>query len=166
MTRLDPVIIRFEGIRRNLLAKYPEIDEQTLADTLEGATDLNEAIEAIVRSALEDEVLVVALKHRIQEMRDRFSRIEYTASIKRRAALEAMERVELKKVVAPDFTVSVRPVGPSVIVIEEQEIPASFKVPQPPKLDKRKILEALKTGTTVPGALLSNNANTLSIRTK
>lgn len=166
MTTLRLEISRFEHLRRHLTETNPDIDDNSLFDTLEGATNLNEAVGAIVRSALEDESLAEALKARIDDMRERSSRIQQTASNKRLAALEAMEQVDLKKIVEPDFTISVRPGSPGVVVTCEAEVPDSYKLPQPPKLDRRKILDALKHGAYVPGAVLSNTKNTLSIRTK
>ena len=159
-------VSRFEHLRRHLIETYPEIDYETLFDTLEGATSLNEAVGAIVRSAVDDESLAEALKARVEGMRERLSRIQHTASQKRRAALEAMEQVDLRKIVEPDFTISVRPCSPTVVVTCEAEVPDNYKVPQPPKIDRRKILDALKCGTDVPGAVLSNSQNTLSVRTK
>ncbi len=157
---------RFEHLRRHLIETYPDIDDETLFDTLEGATNLNEAVGAIVRSAVDDESLADALKARVDGMRERLSRIRHTASQKRLAALEAMEQVDLKKIVEPDFTISVRPSSPGVVVTCEDEIPYAYKVPQQPKVDRRKILDALKGGADVPGAVLSNTQNTLSVRTK
>jgi len=166
MSDLSFEVSRFEHLRRHLMETYPDIDDETLFDTLEGATSLNEAVGAIVRSALGDEALVQALKARIESMRERLSRIQHSASNKRRAALEAMERIDLKKIVEPDFTISVRPGSPGVVVTCEAEIPDAYKVPQQPKVDRRRILDALKGGADVPGAILSNIQNTLSVRTK
>ncbi len=132
----------------------------------EGAINLDEAVGVIVRSALEDEALVQALKTRIEGMGERLSRIQHTASNKRLAALETMEQVDLKKIVEPDFTISVRPGSPGVVVTCDSTIPDAYKVPQPPKIDRRKILDALKAGADIPGAVLSNIKNTLSVRTK
>ena len=157
---------RFEHLRRHLIEVYPDIDDETLFDTLEGASNLNEAVGAIVRSAVDDESLAEALKARVDGMRERLSRIQHTASNKRLAALEAMEQVDLKKIVEPDFTISVRLGSPGVVVTCEDEIPGAYKVPQLPKIDRRKILDALKGGADVPGAVLSNSKNTLSVRTK
>jgi hypothetical protein len=50
------------------------------------------------------------------------------------------------------------------MVLDENEIPEQFLVPQPPKVDKRKLLDFLKNGNTVTGAELSNGGNTLSVR--
>src|SRR6186997_1361982 len=110
---------RFSELRRRLLEADPDIDEKTLFDTLEGATDLHEAIAAVIRSALEDEALAKALRARIEDMRQRLSRIELTAEAKREAALNAMERADMVKLTAPDFTASIRINPPSLLIISE-----------------------------------------------
>jgi hypothetical protein len=163
---LNSEISRFEHLRRQLLEDYPEIDEETLADTLEGATDLNEAISAIVRSALDDEAMAEALKTRMDDMKVRLERIRTTASNKRLAATDVMEQVGLKKVTEADFTVSLRPAPLGVIITNEEAIPDAFKVPQPARIDKRRILDHLKHGESVTGATLTNQRNSLSVRTK
>jgi hypothetical protein len=157
---------KYLQLRQSLLAQYPSADEETVLDTLEGITDLHEMIAALIRSALVDEALLSGLRSRLDDMRERLSRLEVRASKKRELALEAMTEVGLTKLEQPDFTASARSGSPALIVIAEERIPATYWVPQPPKLDRQAILGELKRGIEIPGAQMSNPKPILSVRTK
>jgi len=62
-------------VRGRLLAEIPDLDEETLADTLEGITNLHDILAELVRSALEDEALSAGLSTRLAEMRARLQRL-------------------------------------------------------------------------------------------
>jgi hypothetical protein len=153
-------------LRRRLLELEPDLDEVTLADTLEGMTNLNEAIAELVRSALIDAAYAGGLKGRIDEMKQRLARLEARSAKKRQLALETMEAAGLPTIIAPDFTVTLKACPPSVRVTDEQSIPEWFWIPQPARLDKRALIETLKAGTFVSGAELANPQNTISVRAK
>jgi hypothetical protein len=157
---------RFAELRRRLVEADPEIDETTLLDTLEGATNLSEALGEVIRAALDEEALADGLRARLTAMRERLERIETACAKKREVAQAVMEDAGIEKILAPDFTVSLRVSPPGVAVVNEAEIPDPFWIPQAPKLDRKGILDALKSGTQVPGATFTNSKVSLAIRTK
>jgi hypothetical protein len=157
---------KYLALRERFLADWPTIDEDTLADTLEGITDLHEMIAAVIRSALVDEALQAGLRARLDDMKERLSRLEVRASKKRELALHAMSEVGLTKLEQPDFTASTRAGSPALVVIAEDRIPEGYWLQQPPKLDRQAILVELKRGLEIPGAQMSNPKPVLSVRTK
>ena len=153
-------------LRERLQAEFPEADEETLRDTLEGLSLLPEALAAIVRSYLDDLDLAAALGIRISDMQERLSRFEQRADKKRELVTSVMERANIKKLAEADFTASLRAVPPSVVIIDEAQIPQDYWKPQPPRLDRQGLSAALKSGSAIPGAALSNSQITISVRTK
>ena len=127
-------------LRQRVLDQYPGLDDETIRDTLEGITALHEMIAAIIRSALVDEALQAGLRTRIEDMRQRLTRLEERGAKKRQLALEAMCEVGLKKLEQPDFTASARAGMPSLIIMSEGLVPETYWVPQPPKLDRQALL--------------------------
>ena len=153
-------------LKDRLVACYPEADDDTLNDTLEGITDLHEMIAAVIRSALVDDALSTGLRGRLNDMKERLKRLEERGAKKRQLALEAMDEVGLKKLQHPEFTASTRPGSPSLVVTTEGAVPSPYWVPQPPKLDRQALLGALKRGTDIPGVQLNNPKPVLVVRTK
>ena len=146
--------------------KTPNIDEQTLADTVEGLTDLHEIVAAIIRSALADEALATGLKCRIAEMQDRLDRLQDRASKRRQIAKDVMVELDLKKITAPDFTVSIRPGMPALLVLDEAAVPSIYWQPSAPRLNRQGLLSELKDGADITGVTLSNPEPVLSVRTR
>jgi hypothetical protein len=156
----------YRTIRDRIRAQDPDIDEQTLADTVEGLTDLHEIIQAVVRSALLDEALARGLKCRIADMQGRLDRLQDRASKRRQIAKDVMVHLDLKKINAPDFTVSIRDGSPSLIVINEDEVPKIYWQPGEPRLKRQQLAEDLKQGEDIAGAELSDPEPILTVRTR
>lgn len=156
----------YRAIRDRIRAQDPDIDERTLADTVEGLTDLRQILEAIIRSALEDQALANGLKVRMGEMQDRLNRFEDRASKRRQIAKDVMVELDLKKLQAPDFTASIRPGTPALMVIDEAAVPSIYWEPRDPKLNRQGLLSDLKLGAEITGVSLSNPEPVLSVRTK
>ena len=163
---LDFAAITYRTIRDRIHAGDPQIDEQTLSDTVEGLTDLHEIIAAIVRSALADEALAVGLKSRIAEMQDRLDRLQDRAAKRRQIAKDVMVELDLKKITAPDFTVSIRPGMPALLVLDEAVVPSIYWQPSAPRLNRQGLLSELKDGADITGVTLSNPEPVLSVRTR
>ena len=156
----------YRRLRERLLEDLPEADDETIRDTLEGITELHEMIAAVIRSALVDEALHAGLRVRLDDMKERLSRLELRAGKKRQLALDAMAEAALTKLEQPDFTASARAGSPALVVIAEDRIPEAYWLPQPPKLDRQALLGGLKRGLEIPGAHMSNPKPVLTVRTK
>jgi len=100
--------LRYQELKSRLQAEFTAVDAKTIADTLEGITDLHEMIAAVIRSALVDEALHAGLRLHVDNMTERLSRFELRASKKRQLALEAMTEAGLSKLEQPGFTASAR----------------------------------------------------------
>ena len=166
MDQLTLAAISYRSLRDRLRAEDPQIDEQTLADTVEGLTDLHEIVTAIIRSALTDEALVTGLKCRIGDMQGRLDRLRDRASKRRQIAKDVMVELDLKKITAPDFTVSIRPGTPALLVLDEAAVPSIYWEPRDPRLNRQELLSELKEGAEIEGVVLSNPEPVLSVRTK
>ena len=149
-----------------LIANYRDVlgdDEEAVVDLVEGETGLLEAISAAVARIAEIDALSAGIKDHIASIQGRKRRLEGQADMLRAAIGSAMAQADLKRAETACGTVSRRATPAKAVVIEEADIPAGFWKSEP-KLDKRALLDALKSGDDVPGATLSNGGETISIR--
>jgi Rad52/22 family double-strand break repair protein/Gp157 protein len=129
----------YRTVRDRVKALDPDLDEQTLADTVEGLTDLNEVLGAIVRAALADEALALGLKGGIAEMEGRLERLQERAAKRRQIVKDTMVELDLKKISAPDFTAFIRPGMPALVVLNEEEVPSLYWEPREPRLKRQEL---------------------------
>ena len=163
---LDFAAITYRTLRDRLRAEDSQIDDQTFADTVEGLTDLHEILTAIIRAALADQALASGLEGRIAEMQARRDRFQDRATKRRQIAKDVMVELDLKKLAAPDFTASIRPGMPALMVIDEAAVPSIYWEPREPRLDRQGLANDLKQGAEITGVALSNPEPVLSVRTK
>jgi len=166
MDQLTLAAATYCAIRDHLRAEDPQIDEQTLADTVEGLTDLHEILTTVIRAALADQALAAGLEGRIGEMQARRDRLRDRATKRRQIAKDVMVELDLKKLSAPDFTASIRPGTPALMVIDEAAVPSIYWEPREPRLNRQGLVTDLKQGAEVAGVALSNPEPVLSVRTR
>lgn len=153
----------YNEMKRLLEAEVPDIDEETLLDTLEGETDLHERIASLCRAALNAESSAAACTQRADETYARASRHVERAKRLRDIALWAMSEAGLQKVKAPDITVSVSPGKAATFISDETQIPDRF-FEMKPKLLTKELRAALDAGEDIPGATLTNPKPYITVR--
>src|SRR5580765_4150700 len=128
---IDPRILENEkrlhiALKERIRADDPDIDERTLADTVEGLTDFHEILGALIRAALKDETEAAVLKVMLGQMTDRLHRFEARADKRREMAREAMEATDWINLILPDLRATVRKGLLHVVVVDENHSPNVF----------------------------------------
>ena len=99
-------------------------------------------------------------------MQARLDRLQDRATKRRQIAKEVMIELDLKKLSAPHFTVSIRPGVPALMVINEAAVPSIYWEPREPRLNRQELAKDLKKGAEIAGVILSNPEPVLSVRTR
>lgn len=154
-------------------------DADVIRDTIEGETNLHEAIARVMEFIRDDEILLTGIKSMQETLAARKDRIEKRMEFYRSAIEQALMIGQIQKLELADGTLSIRKVPAKLEVIQESEIPARFWVPSDPRLDRKALMDALKEYTAelsaavaegrepppaIAGAKLGDEGITLSIR--
>ena len=99
-------------------------------------------------------------------MQARQDRLQDRAAKRRQIVKEVMVELDLKKLSAPDFTASIRPGTPALMVIDEAAVPSIYWEPREPRLNRQGLANDLKQGVDIAGVALSNPEPVLSVRTR
>ena len=162
---LEFAAINYRSIRDRIRAQDPQIDEQTLADTVEGLTDLHEILGHHSGRPRRS-----GPGHRTRGPHcgnaGGLDRLQDRAAKRRQIAKDVMVELDLKKLSAPDFTASIRPGTPALMVIDEAAVPSIYWEPREPRLNRQKLSSELKDGAEITGVTLSNPEPVLSVRTR
>ncbi len=102
----------------------------------------------------------------MDHMQERIGRLKTRVEKKKELITMVMERANLQKITESDFTLSLRSTPRPLVVVDENDIPERFWNPQPAKLDRRGLIEALKADQAVQGVALGNGGVTISVRTR
>ncbi|MGA0608873.1 siphovirus Gp157 family protein [Caldimonas sp. KR1-144] len=133
-----------------------DLDEQTLADTLEslsGDLEVKAVNTAMVVRNMQS--LAASIKEAEASMAARRKALEARAERLTAYLLQNMQATGITKIESPHFALTVKNNPASVVINEPGLIPAEFMrqpEPPPPAPDKTAIKEAIKAGKEVPGA--------------
>ena len=141
-----------------------DVDPEHLFDTLDGETELREALLLLSEEVAEREAMDKAVGSRIKQLQERKSRIENSVKTLRTIILFAMDRANIPNIRGDLSTLAVSEVPPKAEITQEERIPSRFWKTEDPKLDMKALTQALKDGETVEGARLSGKGMTLNIR--
>lgn len=146
--------------------------EQFEDDCFDLEAEINNAIENVdtlivksIRSMKEAESNAAAVKSRISDLEIRQSRFENQARAIRSVIFAAFDVMGWTKFQHPEFTVTVGKPRDALIITDEAALPSEY-IRTKSEPDRTLITSALKAGTEVPGAILSNGLPSLTIRTK
>lgn len=161
MERLDLTKLQVEAIAAHLRDNLDD-DERAYLDTLEGETDLIEWVRKLLGRIEEDEGNILALKEQIGDRTTRKSRAEHRIETNREAIKALLDCARLDKLTLPEATVSVRDIGPKIIVTDEALLPDEYV-----RITRKPDMAAIKAATdSVPGTSMDNGGASLIIRRK
>lgn len=144
-----------------------DLDEQTVADTLEGLSgELEVKATNVAMFARNLEATAEAIKTAEAQMAARRKAIEARAERLREYLKTNMERTGISLIEGPYFSLKIKQNPPAVHVEDPALVPTEFKKftpPPPPTVDKKAVADALKLGVDVPGCRLERGTR-LEIR--
>lgn len=132
-----------------------EIDEQTIADTLE-AMGVEEKLEGycqVIRQYEADKDMLKAEKERIDK---KIKVSENAVNRMKKAVIDFMKASGSTKSTAGTFTVALS-TSKAVNILDESKVPVRFLVEQAPKIDKSAIRQELMSGAEIEGCELQIN---------
>ena len=159
----------------NLAAEYKavsdklhdsDLDEQTIADTLEGMAGELEAKATNVGFVIRNlDSMAEQIKQAEEAMSKRRKAIENRSKWLKSYLLQSMLATGKSKIESPYFVISVRNNPESVVIDAESQLPDDYmrEIPARYEPDKTAIKQAIQDGFTVPGAHL---ARTQSLQIK
>ena len=160
---LYEITAEFKAVAQKL--EELELDDQTIADTLEGySADFENKVIAISSFIRNLESTAEAIKQAEADMYARRKALDSKVEHLKSYVLINMKAIGMDKVECPLFKVSIRNNAPSVVVAENAVVPSKYVVTKVTEsVDKKALKEAIEAGEVVEGVSLVRS-NTLSIK--
>jgi hypothetical protein len=156
------VTLEIERLKR----AFPELEDdlELLASTIEGETDFDALLDAILEQFLDRVTMREAVTRRIETLEERVARFDKAAELFKKMAFDLMTSADKTMVRRPLATLVVSKGRPRLVLDDDFNAQGYMKVETKPM--KAEIAEALKSGIELPGAKLVDSEPVFSIRTK
>jgi hypothetical protein len=139
-----------------------EADLQMIEDTLQSIEgDIEEKVDNIAKLIKSIEVDETAIKTEEERLYNRRKALENRRENIKVYLEQQLMQAGIDKVKGTVFTVSVQNNPPSLRIADEMMLPNGYYVPQPPKVDRKRLLDDVKQGAVIEGVELQQ---TKSIR--
>lgn len=123
----------------------PDIDEQTINDTLEAiGGELEDKADGYARVMRQMDADATAIKKEEERLYARRKSLENRSAWLKQRLQSVMEVTGKKKFKTELFSFGIQKNPASVVVDDESKVPAGYWIPQQPKLDKTSLKEWLK----------------------
>lgn len=163
----NPILAAEDVIREinALLLEYPQLtdDKELFRDTLEGNTRFNEIMDRLLSEMRDNETLAEAAANRIGKIKERQTRLTHRMNFYRSLMHRLLTVTGIQSVALAEAKVSIMKLPDKVIITDESAVPEQYQIIKK-EPNKTAIKNALKSGTHVPGAALSNGGQTISVR--
>lgn len=165
MANIYDINERFLQFQRFVEEAGEELDEQTIRDTFESLEgEVSEKLTGYAAVIKNMESDVDGMKKAEKAIQERRKFAENKIQRLTNVVDETMKFHEIDKIPTPEFVIGYRKCPPSLEVVDEDEIPEQFWIPQDPKLDRSAALTLLKEGATVEGCRLVTDKKNFYIK--
>lgn len=155
-TSLYALASEYEQIANKLMEM--DLDEQTIADTLESVSgDLETKAVNVAMFIRNIESSAEQIKQAEKQMAERRKALENKATSVKQYLFDNMKRVEVTKIDSPYFSLTIKKNPPKLVIDDAGKIPTNMYIyPEPPAPypDNEAIKSALKNGVEIEGAHL------------
>lgn len=135
-----------------------EVEDSIVEDTLKSIEEpLQEKTENIIKLIRHLEGNELVLKKEIDRLAKKRQSNKRNIDSLKNYLTDSLDTLQDPRVKTPLFSVWVQNNPPSVEIIREEEVPAAYFEEQAPKLDRRKLLDDLRAGEEVTGAVLTQS---------
>lgn len=150
---------------KDWILKQGEEDPELIRDMIEGETDLFKIRDWAIKRYLDENTFAAAIKERSDDLAARKKAAEARADKMRLLLIDIMNITGERTYRGPEATITLKVKEASLIVTDESALPAEYWR-EKREVNKTAINEAHEKGIAIPGTVLSNGGQSLTIRSK